>query len=106
MYTWSPMEVVPTSLEGVGEKSPGYLRFKDYNDGVPTFRNFPVKVYTLHWIFFFLSWFNSIQFKWRGVPKLWRAYEENVVKEQWWSDASSESYCSVNVMKNANVSTF
>ena len=48
MYTWSPMEVVPPPLEGVGEKSPGYLCFKNYNDGVPTFRNFPVKVYTEH----------------------------------------------------------
>ena len=52
MYTWSPMEVVPPPLEGVGEKSPGYLCFKDYNDGVATFRNFPVKVYTVHQIFF------------------------------------------------------
>ena len=48
MYTWSPMEVVPPPLEGAGEKSPGYLCFKDYNDGVATFRNFPVKLYTVH----------------------------------------------------------
>ena len=48
MYTWSPMEVVPPPLEGVGETSPCYLCFKDNNDGVPTFKNFPVKVYTVH----------------------------------------------------------
>ena len=60
MYTWSPMEVVPPPLKGVGEKSPGYLCFKDYNDGVATFRNFPVKVCGTP--NFFLSWFNSIQF--------------------------------------------
>ena len=48
MYTWSPMEVVAPPLEDVGEKLPGYLCFNDYKDGVPTFRNFPVKVYTVH----------------------------------------------------------
>ena len=40
------------------------------------------------------------------LGRLWRAYEEKVVKEQWWSDASSQSHSSVNFMKNANVSTF
>ena len=34
MYTWSPMGVAPPSSEGGGEKLPGYLCFKDYNDGV------------------------------------------------------------------------
>ena len=48
MYTWSPMAVVLPPSEDVGEKWPGYLCFKDYNDGVPTFRNCPVKVYTVH----------------------------------------------------------
>ena len=52
MYTWSPMEVVPPPLEDVGEKPPGYLCFNDYKEGAPTFRNFAVKVYTVHWIFF------------------------------------------------------
>ena len=32
--------------EGVGEKSPGYVCFKDYNDGVPTFGSGPIELYT------------------------------------------------------------
>ena len=36
MYTWPPMGVAPPPSEGVEEKSPGYLCFKDYNDGVLT----------------------------------------------------------------------
>ena len=40
------MGVAPPPSEGVGEKSPGYLCFKDYNDGVPTFGSSPVEMYT------------------------------------------------------------
>ena len=47
MYTWSPVAVAPPPSDDVGE-TPGYLCFKDYNDGVPTFRNCPVKLYTVH----------------------------------------------------------
>ena len=36
MYTWPPIGVAPPPSEVVGEKSPGYPCFKDYNDGVPT----------------------------------------------------------------------
>ena len=111
MYTRPPMGVAPPPSEGVGEKSPGYLCFKDYNDGVPTFASSPVEVYTDN--NFFLGWFNSIQFKWRKCTEawfplgiLWRAYEEKVVEEQWWFDASLQNYCGVKLMKNAYVSTF
>ena len=61
MYTRPPMGVAPPPSEGVGEKSPGYLCFKDYNDRVPTFGSSPVEMYTNN--NFFLGWFNSIQFK-------------------------------------------
>ena len=61
VYTWSPTGVAPPPSEGVGEKSPGYLCFKDYNDGVPTFGSSPIEVYKDTKVF--LGWFNSIQFK-------------------------------------------
>ena len=54
MYTWPPMGAAPLPSEGVGEKSPGYLCFKDYNDGVPIFGSSPVEVYTDN--NFFLGW--------------------------------------------------
>ena len=56
MHTWLPRGVAPPPSEGVGEKSPCHLCFKDYNDGVPTFGSSPVQVY-LDTKFFF-GWFN------------------------------------------------
>ena len=83
MYNWSPTGVAPPPLEGVGENSPSYLWFKDYNDGVPTFRNCPVKVYTVHQFFFsagsILSNLSDV-----SLPKLgldWENREEHTKKK-------------------------
>ena len=72
----------PTTLGRCGKKSPSYLWFKDYNDGVSTFRNCPVKVYTVHWIFFsagsFLFNLSDV-----SLPKLglhWENCEERTKK--------------------------